>query len=586
MATTTILSSVTAGGSYPTDVSISASNGCGSLCFIPTADITEQMTYELPAISVDVIMPDDSIYTNIQVLLDNIQGDEPYIIPLYELPSSCSLRVMPLFDKYALKSHNENIECGFDGTIWDTPTAIFPISVVFDDTDISSEGGSGGGGGGQSGATVLSGSSNPSSSLGSDGDMYLKTTNMVVESVTFAKPQRVQFDYYMNKDSVVELDCILPAPTDSYDTPWGSRGNTDHFIAYNGGTLRYVYDGDSGNIGNISSYYNKRMLITVSRTNIKVECEGSTIYDTAINGGTTTSDVKLGLFALFTSDSGSTAVGTSASGTLYRCRISENGVVVRDYIPHKDAFGNYCLYDTTSGVVYPPLGGSITGTEVQGNAVVDSGFVKVNSEWQPLIGTELADINIHGGGGGGGSDVPQAFTEGTYIKLDSTASNIVVSMSGELDYIVKMSFDNPAAKQILGYNLAANAYFGINISGEIAAEWSVDDTNTHGISDIDPTAANTITVKFRTNERIELTVEGSSEISLGYPSGFPNYSSYTGFTVGSSAVPASIYSAVFKDTSGNIISDLRPCKRNKDNVVGLYDVYNGIFYPSTNAELH
>ena len=391
MATTTIISSVTAGGSYPTDVSISASNGCGSLCFIPTAEITEQMTYELPAISVDVIMPDDSIYTNIQIVLNNIQGTNPYIIPLYELPSSCSLRVMPLFDKYALSAHNENIECGFDGTVWDTPTTTFPISVVFDDTDISSEGGSGGGGGG-TGVVIKHGEAEPTSSIGSSGDVYLQTSSSQDGSVSFINPQRVQVDYLMNENSTIVFDCELPAPSNSYDTPFGSRDGGDYFIAYNGGTLRYAFGSVTGNIGSIANYYNDRLIITMSKTNFKVECVGNTLYDVAISGGSTASTVNLGFFSLFTDNSGGDNNMTRCSGKLHECKIYESGTLVRDYIGFKDSQDVWCVKDTLSDNLFYPINGPITGEEIP-EGTVKASFVKVGSTWQSLIGSNISDVN-------------------------------------------------------------------------------------------------------------------------------------------------------------------------------------------------
>lgn len=335
MATTTIISSVTAGGSYPTDVSISASNGCGSLCFIPTADITEQMTYELPAISVDVIMPDDSIYTNIQIVLNNIQGEEPYIIPLYELPSSCSLRVMPLFDKYAFEAHNENIECGFDGTVWDTPTATFPISVVFDDTDISSEGGS---------------------------------------------------------------------------------------------------------------------------------------------------------------------------------------------------------------------------------------------------------------GGGGGGSVPMAYTKCNYIETKANTPAMSVTISGDSEAIFDVAFTSPAQKQVIGYELAANTYWGINIADEIAAEWSINTSEVHGISGADPTQRNEIHINFTSNKQTELTIKDNPDISYGYNGGFVNYSSYSTYLVNacsgvSGSVPLNIWGITFKQ-NGQVVHNLIPCTRNFDSAIGLYDEYTGIFQVATNAVAH
>jgi hypothetical protein len=195
----------------------------------------------------------------------------------------------------------------------------------------------------------------------------------------------------MNQNSVVEFDCSLPAPSNNYDTPWGSRGNVDHFIAYNGGMLRYLYDNASGNIGDISSYYNKRMLITVSRTQIIVECDGSVIYDIAINGGTTQSTVKLGFFSLLTNNTGGDMGETESNGTFYGCKIYESGQLVRNYIPY-NLNGTYCIKDVLTNIAYLPYDGNLTGTETTGDDYVEDVFIKTDSGWIQTIGTSLNDI--------------------------------------------------------------------------------------------------------------------------------------------------------------------------------------------------
>lgn len=242
-----------------------------------------------------------------------------------------------------------------------------------------------------SGSAILHGTTDPTSSQGNDKDIYLKTSNVVAESVTFARPVFIQVDYYMNENSVIEFDCSLPAPSNAYDTPWGSRGNTDYFIAYNGGTLRYYFAGVGSDIGSISDYYNQRMLITVSRTNITVECGGSTIYDVAINGGTAESSVKLGFFALATNNGGGNMGETGSNGTFYGCKIYESGQLVRNYIPYEVA-NVYCIKEALIGTIYYPYSGALTGTEITGDDYVEEAFIKTNSTWIKLDGAPLDDI--------------------------------------------------------------------------------------------------------------------------------------------------------------------------------------------------
>ena len=260
-------------------------------------------------------------------------------------------------------------------------------------TEIASISGEGGGGG----STILNGTSDPANAIGANGDIYLKTNNSILESVTFQIPVTMQLDYYCNENSVIEFDCSLPSSTNTYDTPFGSRGLVDHFIAYNGGILRYSFSGATGNVGDISEYYNKRIKITLSRTYCKMEFEDSEVYNVSFDGGTSTATVKLGLFSLFTNNNGDDLTACCSNGTFYGMKIYENGILVRDYAPYFDGLV-YCIINTLSGDIFYPLNGVLIGTSVPGDTynIVNS-FVKVNSEWQSLIGSDINDVNTSGG---------------------------------------------------------------------------------------------------------------------------------------------------------------------------------------------
>lgn len=205
-----------------------------------------------------------------------------------------------------------------------------------------------------------------------DGTQYINLGNLVqsnFQSVIFTRPVIMQLDYYCNENSVIEFDCALPAPVNAYDTPWGSRGNVDHFIAYNGGTLRYAWAGANANVGSISAYYGKRIKITLSRTYCKVEtAEGDIIYNVSLNGGTATSTVPIGIGSLFTNASGGDYGDCRTNVTVYGMRIYENDVMAKEYIPFKDTSDVYCIKETISDNLFYPLHGDLTAN-IETNSV-------------------------------------------------------------------------------------------------------------------------------------------------------------------------------------------------------------------------
>lgn len=176
MSQTTLLSSINRTTDYPITVSSTADSHCGTLQLILGSDWTEQMLCELPAINITILTENDSRYLSFDINMTTVNEDyqnktggpepvEPYSLAVYDLPGSFKFSVTPLFDKYALESHNENVSIenipyfqtsdkgivdtdidNYSSERWDTPTSTFDITMIFDNSNVSS-GGSGGGGG-------------------------------------------------------------------------------------------------------------------------------------------------------------------------------------------------------------------------------------------------------------------------------------------------------------------------------------------------------------------------------------------------------------------------------------------------------
>ena len=178
MSQTTLLSSINRTTDYPITVSSTADSHCGTLQLILGSDWTNQMIHELPAINISILTADGSKFLSFDVNMSTVNEElrnkdrsltptEPYSIAVYDIPKDITFSITPLFDQYALKAHNDLINDGnieiFDTSnkgivdtdsenyvyrLWTTPTSTFDITIIFDNSNVSSGGSSGGGGGG------------------------------------------------------------------------------------------------------------------------------------------------------------------------------------------------------------------------------------------------------------------------------------------------------------------------------------------------------------------------------------------------------------------------------------------------------
>lgn len=170
MAQTTIVSSLSATGTYPITNPVTADNNCGMLCLSLSGTWTEQMLHELPSINVKLFIDSTTVYSSFEINMRTIaeytksNPTEPYVLPIYDIPSSFIFSITPMFDKNALDSHNACVETGNvemfttsskgivdsdtidPSNYWTVPTSTFDISISFDDSNVKAGGGSGGGG--------------------------------------------------------------------------------------------------------------------------------------------------------------------------------------------------------------------------------------------------------------------------------------------------------------------------------------------------------------------------------------------------------------------------------------------------------
>lgn len=149
MAETIIVSSINRNIEYPVYQDITAKYCCGTVKIIIDDTYTEQMLAELPNITINVYTESDGekvLYTSRALAMAIPNDSNPIESVLIDIPTSCTLALIPEFDNNAITSHNSAVCTNNEGTMWTDITTEFPIQIIWDDTNVYADTSGGGGG--------------------------------------------------------------------------------------------------------------------------------------------------------------------------------------------------------------------------------------------------------------------------------------------------------------------------------------------------------------------------------------------------------------------------------------------------------
>ena len=315
------------------------------------------------------------------------------------------------------------------------------------------------------------------------------------------------------------------------------------------------------NVGN-SSYYSDYTPTSGTKYNITMDANLCYINsDLVYTGDASTITENSATINLFAEGNGV----IWGACRIYHCQIYDNGTLVRDFIPAMRKSDNVIgLYDIVNGVFYTNAG---TGTFLKGNVTsYEIQKCKVNifkenqnshnlpSEYQEVdyiqsSGTQYVDTGV-----------------AAHVDIKTVAKFSVSDLTASKNYIfgsvnsgvsrIQFSYSNPL---FIGWG---NRY-------ENSISWDVD-TNIH-----------TVELGRWSNLKIDDTVAYTT--GYGYfVNGLPIYL----FALNSTRTPSDIsngvriYECQIYDNS-TLVRDFVPCYRISDNVAGLYDMVNDVFY--TNA---
>ena len=251
--------------------------------------------------------------------------------------------------------------------------------------------------------------------------------------------------------------------------------------------------------------------------------------------------------------------GYFSSIKLCYCKIYDNDTLVRDFIPcyrkSDDVIG---LYDLVNGVFYTNAG---TGTFLKGADVAPYTI-------------EKQKMNVLAGG----SRLPAEYQKVEYMESTGTQyinTGVIGENAKAYRIIYDIQFTNTSTRQLMGFGDDSNQYWGIKASGkyEIEGYTSSFDAGSRDIIVWNYDCANKISsltinsdYEFNTINNL-FPVPQNKPLTLSSISGI--YNCYL-----------KIYgNKVYVDNT--LVRDFIPCYRKSDDVIGLYDTVNGVFY--TNA---
>ena len=181
-----------------------------------------------------------------------------------------------------------------------------------------------------------------------------------LEYIQSSGTQYIDTGFVPSPDTRAVIDAQITAQTAASVAYLGERSGS-------GGTDKTAYELWSMRTGaNISSdFFGNRVSKTMSTIGTRVLIDKNKASVT-INGSTITNSAAAGtanlpIFLLASNDKGTAAFGIAAK--LYACQLYDNGALVRDFVPCKNASGAVGLYDTVDGQFYGNAG---TGTFTAG----------------------------------------------------------------------------------------------------------------------------------------------------------------------------------------------------------------------------
>lgn len=294
----------------------------------------------------------------------------------------------------------------------------------------------------------------------------------------------------------------------------------------------------------------------------------------------------------------------------YYLKFYEGDTLVKDFIPWTDTNGNYGLYEKVSNTIYSATSGSFTASSVWNDVEVGGGYIypleyvvredppdnltfssmaeaeAYECPWVGMKATIDGDKYVFSGDSTSGyewvlySRIPSAYTEVEYVQ--NTGQSTVN----------------------LGIQLMATA----NVPYSIVLDNEMSYTSSYGDLQTFLTCCEEIPTVYpgwyyRYNNSSTVAIAGSDGINLStgrtLVSGSTYHITITGNTNSNRThnYPLNLFSSLDSNKSpwrfckgklynmqvtynNTLVRDLVPCYRKNDNVAGLYDIVNNVFYTS------
>lgn len=294
------------------------------------------------------------------------------------------------------------------------------------------------GGGSSEIANILKGTSNPASSIGDNGQLYLKYYDYSNDYSFREYLEVTSSGPYINTG----VSCTSNAYFEVDFNFTGSHSESRVFGCGHGGGAMFLiqnYNFDYISAGESSSSNVYQIPDAGNRHKYKANADGiyvdDILVDTNVQWNNALPQRHYNLFAIDWDGTAYYATNTR----VYSCRIWNGTQVIRHFIPamrkSDDEIG---MFDIVNGIFYTNDGSGsfvIGSTEIDiGNTIIDS-FAKVNNAWQNLIGTDIDNILA------GGSKYIK--TTGSFTSGASQWAKVEVNCGFKPDLVmVDMEFGN------------------------------------------------------------------------------------------------------------------------------------------------